>query len=111
MLETYKGDAFRGELQAYDMETLAPTSNAAVGATAAKLAVSGKQPAVKIIAVAETQAIRYRLDGGAPSTTVGHLVAAGESFEVEGETNIKNLKIIAVTGTAGVTITFFRYQD
>lgn len=58
---------------------------------------------------AEGQAIRYRLDGTAPTSTVGTIIAAGacEDFNLTEETR-QNLKIIEVTTTAKANIHVFK---
>lgn len=53
----------------------------------------------------ETQAVRYRIDGGLPTTTVGHPVATGVTIDIYGEANVRNLRIIAQTGTSKVEVT------
>lgn len=54
---------------------------------------------------AETQNVRWRDDGTAPTTTVGHILAAGESMFYEGDMN--NLKFIEVTASAKLNVTFY----
>lgn len=51
----------------------------------------------------EAQTIRYRLDGTAPTSTVGHPEAVG-SFSSTGKDNNASLKIISTTGTATLQI-------
>ena len=56
----------------------------------------------------EDQAVRVRYDGGAASTTAGHLIAAGGSIRVSGASSVKNLSLCAATGTAAIHITYER---
>lgn len=49
--------------------------------------------------------IRYRYDGTAPTSTVGHYIAAYGTHEVSGQINCKNLQLIAVGGNSVSTIT------
>lgn len=59
----------------------------------------------------ETQSVRYRLDGTAPTASVGHLVAAAGSITVTGKGNIGNFKIIRATGSdATVMVTLFKWS-
>lgn len=48
-----------------------------------------------------TESIRYRYDGGDPSATVGHLIAANGEVIIQGANNIARLKFIR-TGSDGV---------
>jgi hypothetical protein len=49
--------------------------------------------------------IRYRFDGTAPTSTTGHYLGAGLVRELFGHENLDQLKLIAVSGTAEVTVT------
>lgn len=55
----------------------------------------------------ETQSIRYYEDGTAPSTTNGHLVAAGTTFFVEGINALVKFQAISVSASAKLTITYY----
>jgi hypothetical protein len=111
MLPTYKKDAFCGELQAYDFETLVVTNGVVVKLDATKLAHAKKQKCVRAFITCETGNVRYRLDGGAPTTTEGHVFYfEGQPLEVEGAVNLTNLGFIAITDTAKVTVTYARYE-
>lgn len=65
-------------------------SNAAVGCTTPQ---SGMTPMAALLTV-ETNSIRYRTDGTAPTTSEGHLVAAGGVIELYGRGEVKNFKAI-----------------
>jgi len=54
---------------------------------------------------AETQNVRWRDDGTAPTASVGHILAAGETMFYEGDMN--NLKFIEVTTSAKLNVTFY----
>lgn len=49
-----------------------------------------------------TNPVRYRYDGGAPTATVGHYLAADGETEIVGRKNIANLRFIRVGGSDGV---------
>ena len=49
----------------------------------------------------ETAQIRYTLDGTAPTTTVGHLMNAGDILLIEGIANVAAFKAIRTGGTNG----------
>jgi hypothetical protein len=109
-VKTYATHAFTGPLLVYDFETLTPGASTAVPLTAAKLTVAGKQKAVRVFITCETVNCRYRLDGVDPTASVGHLLYADGTLEVEGVDNLKNLRIIAVSDTAAVSVTYSRYE-
>lgn len=90
-------------------------STTAVGITAAKLNINlagGKhRRPVRILVSVEAQPCRYRFDGTAPTSAIGHLCPATSTyldhFVIEGEQNIQNLKFIrsgASDSTVNVTI-------
>jgi hypothetical protein len=49
--------------------------------------------------------IRYRWDGPDPTPTTGHFLGDGLQRELFGHTNLDQLRIIAVSGTAILTTT------
>ena len=50
----------------------------------------------------EGAAIRFRVDGGAPTATVGHLANDGDKMLLESASDIKNFKAIRITTTSAV---------
>lgn len=46
--------------------------------------------------------IRYRIDSGIPTATLGHLVVAGNTIELNSNSDITNFKAITVTATSAV---------
>lgn len=60
----------------------------------------------------ETNDIHYRIDGGNPSATLGHLIVAAthQSFWLNNQVAIQNLRMIAVDGNATVKITYYKRQ-
>lgn len=61
---------------------------------------------VSALITARGQAIRYRY-AGTPTATAGHFVAANGSVEIFGGNQLANLKIIEVTASAAVFISYF----
>jgi len=58
---------------------------------------------------AESIDVRYRMDGVNPTTTVGLLLAAGETHTLNvGEGNIQNIRVIGVAANAILNVTAFR---
>jgi len=68
-----------------------------VGLTAASAASSNR-----IFVTAETADMRFRYDGGAPTTTAGHLISDGDTLTLYGTQNIKNFRAIKTGGVSGV---------
>ncbi len=100
MLKTYEKHAFCGELQVYTNEILSPGAVTALPLTAATLALDANRPAVRAWITVEDQSIRYWVDGTTPTASVGHLVNAEGTIEIEGIENLKRFKAISTSGTA-----------
>lgn len=101
---------FGGATEAFAFEALTVTNGAAVGPTAATTKTTGKNLARAVFTV-EAGSVRYRYDGTAPTTSVGHLVTitAGNtvSIVVEGPQSVRNMLFIATTATnATVSVTY-----
>jgi hypothetical protein len=76
---------------------------------AVAVSVTVSSPAVtSALLTVETADIRVRFDGTAPTTAIGHLVAAGSSLTISGRANLTQLKMIATSTTATVRVTQFR---
>ena len=54
----------------------------------------------------EANRIRFRYDGGNPTSVEGHLLEAGDSLGLKNNKSIKNLKVIAVHGQATINATY-----
>lgn len=94
---------------AFETITVSTTS---IGFTAATLAPSGSNPAEMAIVSVESNPVRYRLDGLAPSSTVGHPAVAGDALTVCGTLSAKALRFIrsgAVDAT--LSVTYYRGGD
>jgi hypothetical protein len=55
--------------------------------------------------VAETQDVRWRDDGTAPTASVGMLLKAGTIFQYDGDLN--KIQFIEVTGSAKVNVSYY----
>lgn len=108
-LKSYATHAFTGPLLVYAFEELSVAASA-VPLTAATLAVTGKQKGVRVFCTIAGADIRYRLDGTAPDASTGHIVYDQGTLEVEGIENLQNLQMIAVSGTAKVSVSYSRYE-
>jgi hypothetical protein len=84
-------------------------STSSIGFTAATMAPSGAQPATYANCTLETNPIRFRSDGLAPSSTVGQLVGTGSNIEVCGQANLNALRFIR-QGAADGTLQCHYYR-
>lgn len=66
------------------------------------------QYAREILLTVETNPCRFRIDGGAPTATVGHLLPAGATMLIQGSNAARNLALIdTAAGASVVSITVF----
>lgn len=89
---------------ALDFEALA-VSSTAVALTPSKLVRS--RPASKVLIFVESNDVRFRMDGVAPTAAVGHPLAAGDSITLEGPANLQQLQFIRQSADATVSVTYF----
>lgn len=89
-------------------------STTATGPSASSLVTNQtggfRKRAVKAWLTVETDQVRLRYDGTAPTSTNGHLLGVGDSIVVEGEGNVSNIRLIRSSGAsvdAAVQITYF----
>lgn len=54
----------------------------------------------------ETKSIRFRDDGTDPTSSAGHLLAAGDTLEYDGD--LSAIKLIETEASASVNVTFYR---
>lgn len=57
----------------------------------------------------ETNSIRFRIDGGDPDANDGHVVIAGGNVYLIDSKSVRNLRMIAVGGTATVIVTYYKW--
>lgn len=86
-------------------------SSTAIGPTASLLKsnqIGGHfKRAVRAFITNASNSIRIRFDGTDPTTTVGHVIAAGDYFTIDGEANVSRLKMIAVGSDGVASVTYF----
>jgi len=92
---------------AFAFETLT-VSTAAIGPTDATITPNVGYEATYGLFTVESNDVRYRFDGTAPTDAVGHLLQAEQNLEVHGKENLANLKFIRVSGDASVSCTYAR---
>lgn len=91
----------------FDFETLTISSSAVSLTEATYDPTPGPGAAYTLMSV-EADQIRFRLDGTAPTATVGHLVNVGDTIELHGNDNIRNFRAIRVTADATLTVSYAR---
>lgn len=83
----------------YEQITVA---NTAIGFTTAKIVEGGGHPqATRAYCRLETAEIRYRVDGGTPTTTVGTLLEPGDALEIPDPIQIPQFLAIRTGATSG----------
>ena len=94
---------------AYEAITVSSSSKALTAATYD----TGALKAVMAYMTLETASIRFRVDGGAPTTAVGHLVtqASNVSLTVCGETAIRAFRAIATGTDASLLVTYYAFGN
>lgn len=94
--------------QAIGFEKISVGNSEAVGLTAAEINPTNEPPAYGAFITVADQTISVKMDGGTPTASDGHLVTTTDSLVVHGTPNLNNLKMIATTGTAVVSVTYLR---
>ena len=92
---------------AFGFETLT-VGAAAIGPTVATIYPADGYEATYGLFTVETNDVRYRMDGTAPTDAVGHLLQAEQNLEVHGKENLRNLLFIQVSGGATISCTYMR---
>lgn len=59
----------------------------------------------RVVCSVETASIRFRLDGVAPTSSVGHLMSVGDTFSIDAE-DVANFKAIKVSGTGNIAASY-----
>lgn len=94
-------------LDAFDFEQLV-VSTTAVSMTRGKIMPSGKAPAACATISVSGDSIRYRIDGGEPTSSVGHQLEAGDYITISGINNLLRFKAIrSGTVDAIVDVTYY----
>lgn len=78
-------------------------SSSSIGFTVATYGTS-----IYALATLETNPIRYRVDGTAPTASEGILVPTGSTFEVCGASEMRDFRMIRTGSDATVKVHFYR---
>ena len=77
--------------------------------TSLSSAVACPGPGSVVMIQAEGDALRYRIDGTNPTSSVGFLLAEGDTHVINmGQGNIQNIKVIETTGSGILNVQTFR---
>lgn len=80
-----------------------------VSTTSLRLTAATSAGSLGALVTIETNPIRYRFDGTAPTAAVGHLAPIGQAIEVCGGDNIRNFRMIRQgAADATATVSYFR---
>ena len=85
---------------AYESVTVSTSTNG-YALSSTTYASTATDPAAVATLTLDGGAIRYRIDGGIPSTALGHLMSVGDSLTLSGYLAISQFKAYAQTSTAG----------
>lgn len=105
-LNTISDQAIAGDFEQLTISSVAvtPTSSKLL----VTLANGRTKSAARAFITVETAGMRLRFDGVAPTTSVGHLIAAGDYITIDGVENVSNIKMIRATGSdSTVNVTYF----
>lgn len=103
------GSARAATSNAYDYEDITVTTSAVATLSASKLSPVGSSPPVDAFISLETSSCRWRVDGGDPTASVGHLIVSSDTLTLEGLNNLKNFRILGVgAGSANLHVTYER---
>ena len=93
------------ERRVVGFETIA-VSNAAggIGPISGSAVTSGTTAA--FFGPVETNSIRWRADGTAPSATVGHLLQSGQTLYLEGDA-VRKILFIRVSADSALPVTYY----
>lgn len=83
---------------------------AAVALTAANYASTYSDPPPSALITVETAQIRFRTDGSAPTSTVGHVAEIGDRIQISGLRDLKNFQAISTHATSSATVRVSYYR-
>ena len=95
---------------AYAQESIT-ISDTAIGFTNAIINPPDPDSPFRAVFVVESGEIRFRVDGGAPTASIGLLAKVGATVTITGEHDIENFKAIRVTTDATIQPQYFNKKD
>lgn len=98
-----------GNGYAHEVLTVADSAKAMTAATYNP--ANTDQSRIRAFVTAEAGFMRYRYDGGDPTTTSGHLIGIGDALIIEGVLNIEKFRAIRVGDKSGtLRVTYERFE-
>ena len=91
---------------AFAFETLAVTTSGIRPTTATWTNTTVPKIAQYALFTVEGTQIRWRVDGTAPSTSVGHLNTSGDVIEIRGSNNIAHVQFVATSSSGNIQVTY-----
>lgn len=96
---------------AYAQESIT-VSNVAIGFTSATInPPTIEDTPFRAVFVVEGDEIRFRVDGGDPTASIGLLAKVGATVTISGEHDVENFKAIRVTTDAIIQPQYFNKKD
>jgi hypothetical protein len=96
---------------AYAQETIT-VSNTAIGFTSATTnPPNGRDKPYKAVFVVEGDQIRFRVDGGVPTASIGTPANVGDVITITEQHDVENFKAIRVTTDATIQPQYFNEKD
>ena len=96
---------------AYAQESIT-VSNTAIGFTGATInPPTLENTPFKAVFAVESANIRFRVDGGDPTASIGLLAKVGAVVTISGEHDVENFKAIRVTTDATIQPQYFNKKD
>ena len=96
---------------AYAQESIT-VSSTAIGFTNATInPPNGRDKPYKAVFVVEGDQIRFRVDGGDPTSSVGMLAEIGDIITISEQHDVENFKAIRITTDATIQPSYFNEKD
>lgn len=92
----------KAERVAYNAYEAITISTVSVGFTAGTVGANNTHAAVTV----ETDQVRYRVDGTAPTSSEGHLLESGDTLLLDSQDQLQNVRFIRVTNDATVRCSY-----
>lgn len=86
-------------------------SNTAIGFTDSIINPADPDSPFRAVFVVEDANIRFRVDGGDPTASIGLLAKIGAVITITGEHDVENFKVIRVTTDATIQPQYFNKKD
>ena len=102
------GDCREAEAISVSTTAIGPTTTKIRRTTSAHATIV--EHAKEALFTVETDYVRFRFDNTAPTSTVGHRLAPGDSITVKGYDNIRRLQFIRSSDSAATATVFASYM-